>query len=297
MLRVFAKNFKKNWKSGLIPPLIVAIMIPLIASLWPQLEVASEIFKTILQNPAYKAFLGSLGFVDIGKWEGMFYMYLFIWMEMIMLFIVIFFPSRMITTEVDKKTLDMSLSLPIPRWKYLLEKFMVYLTYNLLYPLFILLSAYLSTVSLVGSGNSAGLNYITLTYSVIGVWMWYFALGAISLLCGAIFLESRKANSAAALIVGGMYIIVRIGGMVDSLSWLQYFSVFHYMSAGSIFQLDPTLFAASDFVSAFPHIATASTHQLHLVAFPIGDFFILLGIGLAALIGALIVFQKRELTY
>ena len=138
MFRVYLKNLKKNWKSGIIPPLIMGLIIPLIASIWPQLKSAAEVFKTILENPAYQAVLGSLGFVDISKWEGMFYMYIFIWLEMILLFIVIFFPSRMITTEVDKKTLDMSLSLPIPRWRYLLEKFLVYLTYNLLYPVIIL---------------------------------------------------------------------------------------------------------------------------------------------------------------
>lgn len=272
MFRVYLKNLKKNWKSGIIPPLIMGLIIPLIASIWPQLKSAAEVFKTILENPAYQAVLGSLGFVDISKWEGMFYMYIFIWLEMILLFIVIFFPSRMITTEVDKKTLDMSLSLPIPRWRYLLEKFLVYLTYNLLYPVIILLLAYISTVSLVAVGYDVTINYITLTYSVIGVWMWYFALGAISLLCGAIFLESRKALSASAAIVLGMYIIVRIGGMVESVSWLQYLSVFHYMAAGSIYQLDP-------------------------LVFPVGDFFILLGIGAVALAGALYIFQKRELTY
>ena len=78
------------------------------------------------ENQIYRAFLGSLGLADVGTWQGMYTMYIFIWLEMILLFIVIFFPSRMITSEVDKKTLDMSLSLPIPRWKYLLEKFMVY---------------------------------------------------------------------------------------------------------------------------------------------------------------------------
>jgi len=67
-----------------------------------------------------------------------------------------------------------------------------------------------------------------------------------------------------------MYIIVRISGMVESLEILKYFSVFNYMAAGNI---------------------------LSSGVFPVGDFFIVLGIGLAALVGVLLVFQKRELTY
>ena len=272
MVRVYLKNLRKNWKSGTIPPLIMALIIPLIASIWPQLESAAEIFKTIMENPVYQAFLGALGLVDVGTWEGMYYMYIFIWLEMILLFIVIFFPSRIITTEIDKKTLDMSLSLPIPRWRYLLEKFGVYLTYNLLYPILILPFSYFCTALLIRGGHDVSLNYTTLTYSVIGVWMWFFVLGAISLLCGVLFLDSRRALSASAAVILGMYIIVRIGGMVDNLSWLQYFSIFNYMAAGNIHSADP-------------------------IVFPVVDFFILCGIGIVALVSALIIFQKRELTY
>ncbi len=271
-MRTYLKNLKKNWKGGIIPPFIVVILVPLIASLWPEFEKAADVFVEILESPAFNALVGHLGLNDFSTWQGVYFMYIFVWLEYVLLFTVILFPSRMITTEVDKKTLDMTLSFPIRRWKYILEKFMVFLTYNLLYPIFVLIVSYASTEVLQIYGYDVTLDYLALFYSLIGLMLWFFALGSISLLCGAIFLQSRKAISASAGIVLGMFIIVRIGGMTDSLSWLQYLSVFYYMSSGRIQQLNP-------------------------LVFPVGEFFILLGIGLAALAGALVVFQKRELTY
>lgn len=265
MVQVYLKNLLKNWKSGIIPPLLVVMMIPMIAAIWPELQKASGLFKEIMDNPAFAAFLGHLGIGDLSTWMGMFYMYCFIWLEMIMVFLVIFFPSRMITTEVDKKTLDMMLSLPIPRWRFLLEKFLVYLTYNLLYPIIILIVSYLSTTAM-----GEQMDYTILTYSLIGIWMLFFALGAVSLLCGALFLESRKALGVSAFVILAMYIIVRIGGMVESLKVLKYFSIFNYMAAGNI---------------------------LDSGAFPVVDFFVLLGVGIVALVASLWIFQNRELTY
>ena len=271
-MRTYFKNFKKNWKSGIFPPFIMIIFVPLIASLWPQFKDAADLFREVLESPGFTALVGHLGLNDFGTWEGIYFMYIFIWLEYILLFIVIFFPSRMITNEVDKKTLDMTLSFPIKRWKYILEKFMVFLTYNLIYPILTMIVSYATTEILQIYDPDVSLNYLKLFYASIGIWMWFFVLGSISLLCGAIFLHSRKALTASAVIIIGMYIVVRIGGAADSLSWLQYFSIFNYMAAGNIQILDP-------------------------LVFPVGDFFILLGAGLAALIGALVIFQKRELTY
>ncbi len=58
--------------------------------------------------------------------------------------------------------------------------------------------------------------------------------------------------------------------MTESVEILKYFSVFNYMN--------------------FAAIVSSGT-------FPVGDFFVLLGVGLAALVGALLIFQKRELKY
>ena len=272
MVYIFLKNLLKKWKVGVLVPLSLGLFVPLIASIWPDMREAADIFTTILSSPVYQAILGDMGLGNIAVWPGAFQMYIGIMLEYYMIGITIFVPAKIITEEINKRTLDVILSYPIARWRFLLEKFSVYLFYSLLYPLFIILYAFVSTKYL--QYNYAHLNvefdYLALTYAMIGTWMLFFCLGAIALLCATIILEPRKVLGASAVIIFGMYFLFRIGGMAESVEIVKYFSVFNYMNFSSIF------------ISG---------------TFPVGEFFILLGVGLAALAGAIIVFQKRELKY
>lgn len=263
MVKVFLKGLQKKWLGGILAPLSVAIFVPIVAGIWPSFQEQIESFQEIFQNPVYKVFLGELGLGDLSTWFGFNSVYIFTWLEMLMVFLTIFIPARIITAEVEKRTFDIVLSYPIPRWRYLLEKFGVYLFYNLLYPIILLLFTYICTIAL---GET--MNYAVFTYIMIGFWFQFFALGAITLLCSAIFLESKKTIAVAGVLNIGQWILVRIGGIMESLNFLKYFSIFNYMGGSSIIQSG---------------------------AFPIGEFFVLLGIGIAALTASLIIFDKREI--
>ena len=190
-------------------------------------------------------------------------MYAFIIMEYVILFKTIFIPAKLISNEVEKNTFDLVLSNPISRWRYILEKYSTFLVYNLLYPAFTLISAVVSANVL-----SETLDYAVIAYASLGVWMRFFGLGSMSLLCGAIFLENRKAVGVAAALIFGQYMFNIIGGVTESVEWLRKISLFYYFDPGVL---------------------------LHIDKFPVGEFFGVLGVGLAALIGALVIFQKREL--
>ncbi|MHA1186800.1 MAG: ABC transporter permease subunit [Candidatus Heimdallarchaeota archaeon] len=249
--------------SGILPPMIIVLFILMITAIWPTIADQMAMFQEILQNPVYRAILGQLGIGDITTFQGFFNIEIFVMLEMIMIFTTIIIPARMVTSEVDKRTLDIVISFPISRWQLLLEKFSVYLIYNLLYPIFMITSTVIANQVL-----KEEFDYVMLTYATIGTWLLFFALGAISLLCGVIFLEGKKAITAAGTIILGMWVLVRFSGFVDSLDFLKYFSLFHYLNAAAIFK--------------------AGT-------MPLDELFIVIGVGLAALIGALVIFEKREL--
>lgn len=263
-MQVYVKSMRKKWLRGFMYPFLVAMFVPLVAYMWPMLQDQIMMFQDLLDSPVYKAILGQL--VGLGfTFEGAIYMYTFSWMEMLMVFITIFLPVKLISTEVDENTFDIMLSYPIPRWRYILEKFSVYLTYNLLYPILMILFALLSAI-----GVKETINFVTFTYSVIGIWLLFFALGSISLLCGALFLKSKKALTASGLVILGQYILVRIGGMVETVKYVKYFSLFNYLSAGTI---------------------------VNSGTMPIVELLIVVLVGIVALVGALYIFQKRELAF
>ena len=263
MVHVLLKNMRKKILSGILPPLIIVLMIIMLAGVWPTVKDQMAAFVDILQNPVYEAILGQLGVGDISTYQGFFNIEVFTMTEMVMIFVTMLIPARMITSEVDKRTLDITISYPISRWQLILEKFSAYLIYNLLYPILIIITTIISNEIL-----QEEFNYVLLTYAAIGTWLLFFALGAISLLCGAIFLEGKKAIAAAGGIILGMWAIIRISGFIDELDFLRYLSLFNYLNAAVIFEA---------------------------VKMPLDELFILIGVGLASLIGALVIFDKREL--
>jgi ABC-2 type transport system permease protein len=265
MSHVYLKGLKKRWLSGIMYPIFIALFVPLIAYMWPMLQDQISTFAELLDTPVYQAILGQLGMIGFGSFDGAIYMYIFSTLEMLMIFVTVFIPVRLISSEVDQNTLDIILSYPIPRWRFLLEKFSVYLTYNLLYPALMIFAVVLSAI---GLGES--INLATFTYSVIGVWLLFFALGSISLLCGAIFLKSKKALPASGILILGQYILVRVGGMVSNAEPLKLFSLFNYLNAGTI---------------------------VNSGTMPINELFIVIVVGVIALAGALYIFQKRELAF
>ena len=262
-MRVFLKNLRKNWRGGIIAPLSIALFIPIIASIWPSLEEQAAGFQEILNNPVYKAFLGTVA--DITTWQGVYFMYIFVWMEWILIFASIFFPVRIISREVEKKTLDIALSYPIPRWRYILEKFSSYMTYNLLYPIILLPLTYFVT-----EGMGEVLDYSLVGYSLVGVWFLLFAMGAMGLLCSSVFLDSGRSTGVAAILLLGQYILLRVGQMTESVSWVKQFSLFKYLNYGTILQL-----------------GYLPTDELITVA----------AMGVISLTAALYIFQRRELAY
>ncbi len=274
MVYVFKKEFRKSWLIGIVPPLLVMVFVPLIAVIWPELELQAEAFEQMLENPLYAAMLGDLLETGFTTWEGAYFLYIFIWSEWVILFITIVVPAFLISSEIDRKTLDVMLSYPIPRWRFALEKFAVYATYNLFYPIFIVLITFISTEYL-----QEQFNYEVLMYALIGLWLWLFTLGALSFLCAAIFLETRKSISFAALLIMGQYILQRFGGLSETLEFYQNISIFNYLSAGKIYKwfINPETY---NFFEEF-----------------IPQVLLVTGIGIAALIAALFIFQHRELAY
>ena len=244
-------------------PLMAAILIPLIAYMWPMMQDQIAMFADLIDSPVYQAILGQLGLIGLGSFEGAIYMYIFSWLEMLMVIISIFLPVKLISAEVDNNTLDVMLSYPIPRWRYLFENFSVYLTYNLLYPVLMFLFTLVSAIVV-----NETITLMTFTFSVIGVWFLFFALGSVSLLCGVLFLKSKKALTASGIIIFSQYLLVRVGGMVDAVTPLKYFSLLNYLNAGTIVSRG---------------------------TIPIIELLIVIAVGVSALMGALIIFQKREL--
>ncbi len=281
MLTTYFKNLKKNWLIGIVPPVFVIIFIPIIAAIWPELEAQAEAFAAIMENEIYKVMLGDLAEGMFDSWQGIIVMYIFVWIDFIMIFITIFMPVRILSSEVDRATLDITLSYPIPRWKYMLEKYSVYVTYQLLYPIMVGTILILSSEFMNEPINASAV-YLALS----GVTLKFFALGSLAFLCATLFLKTNRSMGAAAGVVLGSYIGERLGMLVASAggtagdigNFVAGLSMFHYLTAGRI------------------QTWVTQPWEVLLENF-IPEFLIVFGVGLGALVLALYVFQRRELAF
>ena len=278
-LTIYTKFLRKGWLFAILPGIVMALFGLLMAAIWPEFElllVNNPAFNDLLKNPIYQAMLG--GASDMSTYQGFFSIELFVIVEFIMLFLAVFIPVRLISSEVEKNTLDIALSYPIPRWHFLAQKYLVYISQMFFIPVSIIISAFLSAEGLNALYDEGYIvlvepvtfNYEGLLLSAFAMFILFFSLGALSLLAAALFLESGRSLTAAGIIVIGMWIINSIGGLVENLNFLQDFSFFHYLKTHVI--LDTGVIAFN-------------------------DLFIVVFTGVLALIGACYIFNKRELAY
>ena len=65
---IYKKGLQKGWLMGLIPPIIIALFIPFIAVIWPELKAQAEAFQAMLDNPFYQAFSKRMNLESYIRW-------------------------------------------------------------------------------------------------------------------------------------------------------------------------------------------------------------------------------------
>jgi len=124
-------------------------------------------------------------------------------------------------------------------------------------------------VGVVTQSIGETLDLTVLGHAMAGFWLWLFALGALSLLCETLFLESNRALSASGTLILTQYVMTRLWDLVN-LGFLKDLSLFNYLSTGTILQQGGMI---------------------------MNELFLVVGVGLIALLCALYTFQKRELAF
>ncbi len=263
--KIFRKEMKKSIISGLLPSILMAGIAVMMFGVWPEFKEQAADFQDLLEAPIYQAML-SEGAISAGidTYEGFMGMELFTMLDFIYLLLPVFLGVNIIAREVDKKTLDITLSYPISRWKIPLGRFAAVNTYALTIPLFTFVP-----ISFGAIYFGEDIDHLALLVALLSKQLLFFALTAISLLCAVVFLRSKTSYGAAGGIIIGSYIIKSLGGLVESLHIIRNLSLFYYLDGTTIW----------------------------LGTFPLDEALIVLGVGILALISSLVIFQRRELTY
>ncbi|MFX0208959.1 MAG: ABC transporter permease [Candidatus Hodarchaeota archaeon] len=272
MLTIYKKQLQKTWLFWILPIALLVAMALLVVGIWPEYEPIMKQFEVAFEdNPLFASLLGESA---IGSFEGFVSIEMFIVADFIFMGLIILVGTMAIAREADSGTLDVILSYPVPRWKFLLEKLLAIITLSVTFPIVIW-----GVVAVGAAALSIEFESEAFLLAIVGKWIVYMVFTCITLLWSVIFMETTKTLGSAGLIIGGSWIFERFGGLIRTASEetadiIQGISLFHYLDG-------PTVMKA----------------LMNNDPFPLDELALVLAIGIGALLAALFLFQKREFTY
>lgn len=152
------------------------------------------------------------------------------WPVMVGIYAVVY-ASGLVSREVERGTLDLLLSQPLDRSKFLLSKFTAFATLVL----GIGAISYLSILAAASFLDVTMSAWYLLEVHIMGVLL-VLTIAAYSTLASCLFLDPRKSLAVAGIVTVVFYFLNILAPTLDSVSWLQKVSLFyHYNSLATLF--------------------------------------------------------------
>jgi ABC-type transport system involved in multi-copper enzyme maturation permease subunit len=279
MLNIYTKQLRKNWFSWSLVSFVMTAFSLFMVLIWPSFEPYVEALQEMLELPFYQAILGEG--MSLTSLEGLLSMELFIMSDIFFMGLILVFGIQCIPREVDSGSLDFMLSFPVPRWRFLLEKLAAYITVTISYPILTAAGAVFGALVIGVEFQSNGLEAFIL--GLFGRWVLYVTLICIVILLSVIFMDTGKTLTFGGLLLGGSWLLDTLGGLVlmadETMGELiQGMSLYFYLDGPAI--MDKVITEG-------------------LSGFPLGEFVLILSIGIVSLLLSLLIFdnpfrQKRE---
>ena len=205
-------------------------------------EEGADPFKELLENPVYSGFTGGRN-ISMLEVKGFVTLEFFSWWWMLAGLFIAYLSVSVIANDFENKRMDVMLSTPISRRRYLLEKFGAMSIIALLMIL----------VAIVGlAGGLASIDALSefsataAALSLIGCLPFLMVIAAVGMLTAVLFQKVRTGMGVTFAFVFTEFFLYTFGGFSKSLEWLKTISIFNYWDYSSVIIDD--LFKSGDFV-------------------------------------------------
>jgi ABC-2 type transport system permease protein len=261
-LEILVRTIKDKMLSALILAVILFLYIFWLASFFPQLGSLGTSFQQFAQNPAFKAFVGDQ-VLSLTTYPGFISMEVFSYMGLVVGAFIAFLTASFIAGEIEQKTSDLLLSLPVSRESIVVQRFIA-----LIPAILLIMAAMLGAIygGAVYIGQPVQAQWFLIAIAFMGAFLLAVAGG--SLLVSALMSDGRRAALVSIGILFAMYILENVGSMVTGLDWARHLSLFHYTQLINI----------------------AVAHQVDWVSLAVLLVFAIVCLALAA-----IVFKRRDI--
>lgn len=181
-----------------------------------------------MNSSIVQAMIGS-AHIDVNSFEGYMATKGLSMMGLIIGIYLAFLASGSLAGEIERKTMDLHLSLPLSREHMVLSKSLAIVPIIVLIGIAQLLAIYLSALYIHHNVAMIWFAYVVLSISLLDL-----AAGALAMVVSAFMDDGKKAVLVTIGIFIAMYFIETIGSVVSSINWLRTFSLFHYQEVSGI---------------------------------------------------------------
>jgi ABC-2 type transport system permease protein len=228
VFEVFKRALKDKFTGALMASVVLFAYIFLIASFYPQVSGMGDMYNQMLQNPAFKAFLGDEVYA-LTTFGGFMGIEAFSYMGIVLGAYIVFLTASFASGEIEQKTSELLLSLPVSRVNVIVSRFLALIPPVAMIMLGMLAGIYAGSVYV---GETIQVQWFALAMAFMGVFV--LAVGAVSLLVSALLNDGKKAAMLSIGLLLAMYLVENIGTMVTSINWARQLSLFHYMKLNAI---------------------------------------------------------------
>lgn len=225
---IFTRAIKDKWVGLTIATVLLFLYVFWIATFYPALKPNMQMYDDMLSNPTFKALLGDT-VASMGTFSGYMTMEVFSYMGLVLGAYVIFMAASFVAGEIEQKSSELLLSLPLRRETIVLSRYVA-----LLPAIAILVVAELAAIYLGGIyiGEDASIRWFAYAMLFMGVFL--LAVSALALLISALMSDGRRAALVSLGVLLAMFLVENIGSMVTSIDWARKLSLFHYVKLSAI---------------------------------------------------------------
>jgi len=205
-------------------------------------EKGEDPFQKLMQNPAYAGFTGGRK-ISMLEVKGFITFEFFSWWWMLAGLFIAYLSVSVIASDFENKRMDVMLSTPISRRRYLLEKFSA----------MSIIALFTILVAIVGlAGGLANINALgefpaeAVFLSLVGCLPFLMVIAAVGMLTAVLFQKVRVGMGITFAFVFAEFFLFTFGNFSKSLEWMKTISIFKYWDYSSVIIDD--LFKTGDFI-------------------------------------------------
>jgi len=205
-------------------------------------EKGEDPFQELMKNPAYAGFTGGRN-ISMLEVKGFITLEFFSWWWMLAGLFIAYLSVSVIASDFENKRMDVMLSTPISRRRYLLEKFSA----------MSIIALFTILVAIVGlAGGLANINALgefpaeAVFLSLVGCLPFLMVIAAVGMLTAVLFQKVRVGMGITFAFVFAEFFLFTFGNFSKSLEWMKTISIFKYWDYSSVIIDD--LFKTGDFI-------------------------------------------------